>query len=686
MRADPRHVAWLVCLPLLGCSERSSVHWASLARGTVVLAPERNLLPDGRSVDFEMRGDELWGSVQIRGDEWLATEHPDVRRAPAALLGVGRQKYRLSVNGAECGPIVTAGSGPLELGRRVEPGTFGFWRGFLYLGVPRGESAPEGLLSVRIDSGWSGSTPSVRGRRFHGRGFSVWPGQSLERVADIPPASVLSFGACLEAATALEPSGGTCRFRVRIDGEPCFERELPLTAEGTQVWSSVMLPERSHARFTFEVEGPLAYASFVDPVIGPAERGTYAKRPWPARPSIVLFLPDTLRADAVEQAMPELAAFAEQGLRYERCWSPGTFTLTGVSALFSGLYPRQTSSDARDAALPDHVETIAEILSRAGYRTGAITDSGTVSLRFGMQQGFAWFDEADLELDATLARARAFLDADDGRPVFLTVHTNRTRVPYRAPTGGKPSEAESREDWNRIAGTLRALGPPEELSTRAPERMQEVGRELEELYLRGTHELDRGFGALWRDLAARGFPAAGYVVVTSDHGEAFFEHGQAFHHGRVFEEQTRVPLVVTGPGVSPRSVHHAASLIDLAPTFAAMASAPPLPFWQGTSLLDLSRDRILFSFECADTESSSVAVLQGDRKLIALEEDRRLVAPWRAFDLKTDPEERIDLLKTAAWPGELFRNAAPVVDALLVPLVAGEGGDWEKGDLEGPSY
>ena len=80
--------------------------------------------------------------------------------------------------------------------------------------------------------------------------------------------------------------------------------------------------------------------------------------------------------------------------------------------------------------MPSSVETIAESLGRAGYRTGAITDGGLVSQVHGFGEGFQWFDEEHTTLEATLSRARSFLDAADGRPTFLFVQTYYTHAPY----------------------------------------------------------------------------------------------------------------------------------------------------------------------------------------------------------------------------------------------------------------
>lgn len=683
-------VAWalplllpLGCQLLLGCQPGPIVPWTSLAAiegplsGT---APRSAVLPGGAKVEFEFRQRTLWGKLELRREAWQESTLTGVIMTPAPLLGLGRPAYRLEIDGVTCEQVTPLGEDESPR-KSLAPNTFGCWRNTLFLGVEPGAAAPEeATLRVRLDPGGRDELgqAEVRGRRFSGLGFAVWPGRRVERDVDLPSNACLRFATVVEPASASHPPEQKLLFRILVDRAVVFEHEQAVEPAGSSIHHRVPLPEKSDARLVLEVEGPFAYTSFLDPVLGPEKLDA---RSLPSRPSIALFLADGLRADNLAAyggkggVTPELDRFAERSLRFTHTWSSGTSTLPAHVSLLSGLYPRQTSSGA-GPVFPAEVESLAEVLARAGYRTGAITDSGTLSLRTGMRQGFDSFDECDLELDSTLARARAFLDADDGRPCFLVVQTLRMNMPYRErePPGsvGLPDPTGT-EEFQRLMAGLVELGGPRIAMERDPERARELARELEVLYRRVASDLDRGFGEFWRDLASRGFAERGYVLFTSSHGEAFYEHGQLAHRGRVFEEQLRVPLLIHGPGVSARPIELGASLVDLAPTIAALARVAPLPYWQGADLLKLTRERTLFAFECAPSDSS-VAILAGTHKLIAVEDprERRLAAPWHAFDLAQDPDERHDILGVEAWPDELFRASAPMVEGLLSPLVTGK--------------
>ncbi len=619
--------------------------------------------------------------------DWEPAGRKGVWKAPIPIQGLGEPDERLHGSPAIVGRAEFRREDVLQVHEEVlDPGTYHPYRGEMYLRLPPEAEPPAARIGVRVDVGERDrdGTRWVRGRRYSGAGISVWPGSRVEREVDVPDGTTLRFATCVERALVQDPPDARNAFRIVIDGVKVFEHLQEQGERGSHARHALPL-DAGRRRLAFEVDGPLAYTSFLDPVIGPTEVGRFGARPWPERPSIVVFLADTFRADNLElyggdpSVTPELNRFASESLRFSRAWSVGTYTLPAHASLFSGLYPRQTATDAFAAALPDELETIAERLRASGYRTGAVTDSAVVSMCFGLHQGFEWFDEEQVDLASTLARARDFLDADDGRPVFLFVHTYRTHVPYRAVEDTPYRRGAPAEDQEELQGfqalsreVSRVLGKDGIPADHDRERLMELVGELEELYRSGARDLDCGFARFRGDLESRGIFASGWVLFTSDHGEAFLEHDELYHEGRVFEEQVRIPLLVHGPGIEPRTVEHAASLVDLAPTLAAIAGSEPNPNWLGTSLLALDRDRTVFAFECGQGEGrSTVALVEGSHKVIGLEQhaERRLTEALAAFDLAQDPGEMKDLLGADEWPKHLFERTRGTVDFLLAPQV-----------------
>jgi arylsulfatase A-like enzyme len=504
-----------------------------------------------------------------------------------------------------------------------------------------------------------------------GSGIAVWSGLVEERVCELPAASRLSF-----EARFVSRWQGPVTLRVRLDGEAvftCVEEAGVLAAPGRAC--SVVLPAaaRAAARFAFEAEGPPGQALFLRPVIGPAEVGSYGARPWKdARPDVVLFLADTFRADnlaylgGASELAPELNAFAAGALRFRNARANASWTLPSVATLLTGLAPGQHTANDKDRSLPDELPTVVEALARSGYRTCAVTDAAFFAPVFGLEQGFESFatqEPSRWNLDWTVQRALAFLEADDGRPLFLLVHTYRTHLPFR--TGPE----EDLEPWRELLASgcvlLKSRGkiPPAEWRA----RLESCKERYVELYRAGVRDLDQGFGACLAALERRGL-GAGFVLFTSDHGEALGENEDIFHDGKLWDTKLRVPLVVRGPGLAPRDVEHAVTLLDLAPTLADIAGLARDPRWPGTSLLAPAGERPAFAF--LDKRVPEVTIVEGARKLFATGPEALASGAFSAaFDLARDPREEHPVTDEP-WPAELARRHAARVQALSEPASA----------------
>jgi len=640
------------------------------------LGPTRTLAFDSaRTAELVVDEEGAWIKASIRKADWKSTVRDNVWVTSLPVRGIGdpgstEPASRLLVDGEELGEVHFA---PTSVGLRLG----------------EGEEPPEEASVICSANPWretgEGSFRIV-GHRFSGEGFVVWPGQSVELEVDLDSESVLRFATAAEQAFPLAESGRPVTFRVLLDGAPILEEEQAVPKAGSYAWHEVRLaPARgATGRITFEVTGPFAYTSILVPTLQPAEVEA------DPRPDIVVFLADTFRADNIAAygstrgLTPNIDRFAEEGFVFRRAWSTATSTLPAHVSLFTGFFPRQCGIRALNRKLPDSVETIAEVLTRHGYRTGAITDSVVVSQAFGLDRGFEWFDEDRGSLDSTLQRAADFLDADDDRPTFLFVQTYRVHSPYEL-------SAAVLEDHGQELGirdtsyaqALEALQSLVDQTKNFDETASGVPAALEKmrgLYLAGTADLDRGFGEFLDDLEQRGGKDNTVVIFASDHGEGLGEHGQLFHTGKVFEEQIRIPLILSGKGIETGSTDHAASLVDLAPTIARLAGVPVDRRLPGSSLLTLNEDRPMFAFQCRwKTELSSVCVVDGPRKLISLE----TLSSWTAFDLIRDPDENADLAGSeAGWPGEMAGRYGPLMETFLVPLFGAEAATLDLEQLE----
>jgi len=624
-------------------------------------------------------GPGLW---QARMPELRPASPPD--RAPEERLDAGDRAFRATAPPRRGGEPPPPGSfwrnGATSLILRLDPAAAPPERATLALSTARGWRGPEG--------DWQ-----LVGRRFAGPGLALLAGERWTVRADVPPDARLRFAVTAEPLVAGQEARAS--FEVRVGGTRAWSGALEAGADGAYAWHEVALPPEGGAMtLEFRVDGDLARTAFAAPTIGPATVGRPGERPFASRPDLIVFLADTFRADNLrfyggERALaPEVERFLRESVAFRRAWSVGTFTLPAHVSMFSGYFPRQCSTAGMSASLPLEVDTLAERLARHGYRTGAVTDSVVVSQTYNLQQGFEWFDELHGTLDATLQRVRDFLDADDGRPVFLWVHTYRVHRPYHASAStlarlGAELGLDGSEVHQSLHQELERLGGGAVDGIEGPEAAAVVSR-LERLYRAGVADLDRGFGELRAELEARGLLERGHLVFTSDHGEAFYEHGELYHSGRVYEEQIRVPLAIGGGGLAVRAVEEAVSLVDLAPTLAQLAGTPPDPGWPGRSVLGLERDRPVFAFECAaDPADSSLALIEGAHKAIAFETPASLAAGplLGAFDLAADPGERRDA-REAAWVEELLDRLGPAAATLLLPAVSASPAAIDPARLE----
>ncbi|NHJ20047.1 MAG: hypothetical protein EAX91_03815 [Candidatus Lokiarchaeota archaeon] len=146
------------------------------------------------------------------------------------------------------------------------------------------------------------------------------------------------------------------------------------------------------------------------------------------------------------------------------------------------------------------------------------------------------------------------------------------------------------------------------------------------------------------------------VIVTSDHGEAFFEHDKFFHQGIVYDELLRIPLFIVdiGKNTLVRRVNNTVQLIDIAPTILDYFGIPIPDSFQGSSLLPLLEGGFLERDDCVISETYQkdglmkrnskngfqlISIRKNQLKYIYNEQNNAELL----FDLKSDPEEKINL-------------------------------------------
>jgi arylsulfatase len=422
----------------------------------------------------------------------------------------------------------------------------------------------------------------------------------------------------------------------------------------------------------------------------------------PIAANVVLVVNDTMRRDRVgiyggSARTPVFDGFAREHLLFERAHSEAPWTKPAVATLFTSLYPSQHGADSHPAVrrgadggsiqhndlLPDGLTTLAEVLHDAGWKTGAFVANPWLDRRFGFQQGFDHYrDDLGGWGVPGVAVSRAALDwigdLDPARPFFAYVHTLDTHRPYGTLSWddvlarAHVLKADSREVDPPVA---RAIAPLIRFAGPGAERGIALRRSLalfELAYDKGIENFDTALGVLLEGLAELPSWDRTAVIVTSDHGEALFEHGYDNHGIGLLDDEIAIPLAARLPGVSPEQgrVDCAVGLIDVLPTLCGYLGigCPDAVF--GHSLV--TPDGMLparYQVSEGVMHHPSHRSLRNQRYKLVYEPDGTpgrggRTSEFSLYDLRADPGETQDLLARRTPDPE----AARLVEALAPRL------------------
>ncbi len=335
---------------------------------------------------------------------------------------------------------------------------------------------------------------------------------------------------------------------------------------------------------------------------------------------------DTLRADRLgcygyaAGGTPTIDRLAAEGVRCARVVTPSPLTLPAHASLLTGVNPQRHG--ARDNALfsvSKDMNTLARIMREHGYSTGAAVSSFVLDRRFGLDQGFEFYADdmtadgktqafgfRERRAEATNTHAIRWLEEHDRNRFFLFVHYYDPHFPYAPPEpfaehyAERPYDGEIAYVDSQIARLLEAL-----------DRLEIRQRTL--------------------------------IVLVSDHGEAFGEHGETTHGLLIYDTTLLVPLVLSAPARLPKGVtlHRQVGLIDVMPTLLDLLGRPIPAGLDGVSLLrPAGAPRDLY------IETLHPKVMHNWSPLVGIRRDdvKYILAPKpELYDLRNDPNETNNL-------------------------------------------
>jgi len=390
--------------------------------------------------------------------------------------------------------------------------------------------------------------------------------------------------------------------------------------------------------------------------------------------NVLLICLDTLRPDHMSvygykrKTSPNIDLFTKAAVTFEQAVANSPWTLPSHASMFSSLYPLETGCvlgknfrQITYSRLNHSVKTLAEYLKESGYKTHAITGNGWVSPHFGFDQGFECYRNVKEKNAAIyLMKQNAIVGstkAIDGRDFkystnlclkwieknfdykwFFFLHTYEVHAPYTRrhfepdPADGKAAQTIANYD----SGILYAD--------------RQVGRIIKRL-----KELD-----LFDDTV---------VLITSDHGESFYKkNGQpegkdyGRHGHNLYEEQIRVPLIISGIGNAGMKLTDQVRLIDIMPSLLEVCEIDLPENIRGISLLPLidevaDQTRAAYSEAIRGTKNFDMKSLRfNDCKLILKENYTSNINTYEFYNLLKDPDETIDLSDKAIDRLNSFEN------------------------------
>ncbi len=379
--------------------------------------------------------------------------------------------------------------------------------------------------------------------------------------------------------------------------------------------------------------------------------------------SVLLITADTLRSDHVgaygsQVRTPAIDALARAGVLFENAITPAVMTLPSHASILTGTYPPTHGiRDNGDYRLAASALTLAEVLRARGFRTGAVVSSFVLDSMFGLEQGFDVYDDAlplrrpnetffpERPARVVTDSALRFIESTGQARFFLWAHYFDPHFPYVAPDPHRGEYPQS-------------------------------GYAAEVAYL------DAELGRLLAGLRAKGLMEKTLVVFVADHGEGLSDHGEESHGVFLYEETSRVPLIVSLPRRLPsvRRVKGVVRTVDSMPTILDFAGIDPeadAESAQGTSLRPLidgggEGNEGLTAY----SEAMVPLLMYGWSPLTSIRDSRYkyIQAPRpELYDLLADPRETKNLIATDAAIAGDYRERLEMLKAEIArPATAAE--------------
>lgn len=429
-------------------------------------------------------------------------------------------------------------------------------------------------------------------------------------------------------------------------------------------------------------------------------RGLAGPEPPSGMKNVILLVWDTVRDQNLsvsgygKPTTPFLERVSAEAARFDRAIATAPWTLPSHGGMFTGRWPSELKAKLR-TPLSDSFPRIAESFAEAGYATGGfIANVSYCSREHGLARGFHHFEDFPISLARALQSSRLgkvlleqepvrrlfnfydvlgrkraedvnrgflrWLDHRGNRPFFAFLNYFDAHQPYDPPAPFHDRFASRPGEWHR----------PTTVDTRPDQVSEDALRWSMEQYDGAIAYQDSAVATLMAELERRGLAGNTVVIITSDHGEHFGEHGRLSHANSLYSQLLHVPLLIRLPGQVPAMViDEPVSLRDLPETMLDLAGIHTGVTYPGSSLARFWRSGGGTSSTPIFSEMYSA---QGPRA-VSLVADGYHYTKWfgrpaELYDVEGDPRDTRDLLGTPEGKAIATRMAA-----LIEQLVPREG-------------
>jgi arylsulfatase A-like enzyme len=392
-----------------------------------------------------------------------------------------------------------------------------------------------------------------------------------------------------------------------------------------------------------------------------------------ARPNqrwnVIVLMVESLRADqlrvygANRDIMPTVDALARESRVFLNAYSHSSHTDYATVTPLSSHYPLRSKTAYTYPEKPSYPRVlIYDVLKALKYRTAIFSSSneywggmihflqtGNLDRFFHaanfkgptyVSQGDAGFAEwtrdtkhaGSVDDRYTTAAAIEWIESAQSaqpEPFFVAMNFQSSHLPYTV-----PNDCPRRFGPAKLDFTIRFAHFPRE--------KKEI---VKDIYADSLAYVDAQIARLFEYLKRKGIWDNTVIVLTGDHGQAFYEHGFASHASAIFNEVMKVPIVIRAPGLKPGIEDRLAQHVDIAPSITGLLGLPVHPSFQGIDLLNSIPDPKRSVYMVAQTPLAyQYGIVRSGFKLIYDEHEQR----YSLYDLTSDPGELADI--AAAQP------------------------------------